>query len=280
MTHHHYPPILTIAGSDSSGGAGIQADLKTIQACGGYGMSVITALTAQNTTGVSGVMPVPPEFVRQQLDAVLSDIPHKAIKTGMLANAEIIENIAIVLSKTSSNQVPGTEYQTPMVVDPVMIAKGGASLLADDAITALKEKIIPLAALVTPNIPEAEALSGEKIQNVGDMHKAAEKIVALGSKAVLIKGGHLDSGDTVYNLLKTEGGEAELFTSPRIQTQHTHGTGCTLSAAIATYLGHGLPLKEACTKAEAYVAGAIKNAPGYGAGHGPLAHHWNIKRAE
>ena len=295
------PPILTIAGSDSSGGAGIQADLKTIQALGGYGMSAITALTAQNTLGVQAVHPVPANFVAKQITSILDDIPPSTIKTGMLANAEIIEAVTNIITPpacgggrggklpsdgpndgsvsvaipplTSPPQAGGID----LVIDPVMIAKGGASLLEDDAITALKDQLIPLATLLTPNIPEAEELSGIIIHTIDDMERAAKQLLTLGPKAVLIKGGHLDTADQVHNLLLTQGGTPDLFTSKRIDTPHTHGTGCTLSAAIATYLGHGESLASACKHAESYVTGAITNAPGLGHGHGPLGHDHNIK---
>ena len=273
------PPILTIAGSDSSGGAGIQADLKTIQALGGYGMSAITALTAQNTLGVGAVHPVPPEFVAKQITAVLDDISPKAIKTGMLANAEIIAAVAQCLKKYGQNQ-QAERGGMKLIIDPVMIAKGGASLLEENAVVALKEKLLPLATIVTPNIPEAEVLSGLAITSIDDMQRAAEAILKLGPKAALIKGGHLNLGDgLVHNLLLTQSGEQHLHTSRRIESQHTHGTGCTLSAAIATLLGVGWAMEEAFKKAEAYVAGAIKHAPGLGGGHGPLHHHWDIKKA-
>lgn len=286
------PPILTIAGSDCSGGAGIQADLKTIQALGGYGMSAITALTAQNTLGVQGVHPVPAAFVAQQIQSVLDDIPPAAIKTGMLANTAIIDAVADILrhahkSRSEPTDAPALSTESResqqtfteaiyIVLDPVMIAKGGASLLEEDAVDALKNDLIPLATLLTPNIPEAEKLSGVPITNVTDMEKAAGQLLTLGAQAVLIKGGHLNSSNEVHNLLLTQDSAKEIFTSPRIDTNHTHGTGCTLSAAIATYLGQGQSLHDACANAENYVAGAIKNPPNIGHGHGPLNHSWNI----
>lgn len=266
------PPILTIAGSDSGGGAGIQADLKTIQALGGYGASAITALTAQNTRGVDAIFPVAEAFLAQQIHAVLSDIGAAAIKTGMLANAEIIGATARALTHHHAANAP--RPQAPLVVDPVVVAKGGASLLTSDALTALKQQLLPLATLVTPNIPEAQLLGDCTITSLEEMQAAAIKLLALGPKAALVKGGHLDSGDLVYNVLATASGQRHTLTSPRINTPNTHGTGCTLSAAIATYLGLGHPLIEACAKAEAYVAGAIAHAPTIGSGHGPLHHNW------
>jgi hydroxymethylpyrimidine kinase/phosphomethylpyrimidine kinase len=436
------PPILTIAGSDSGGGAGIQADLKTIQALGGYGMSAITAITAQNTQGVFGVQEVSTQIIKQQIELVLSDIGTAAIKTGMLASAEIIEVVASTIapyiqhispaacetapfippacgggrggggfgvSPTSTRDLFTMErakdlrrqqtkeeyklweilsarklegykfrrqqaigeyivdfinmktgliieldggqhdeltreddhkrtawlekngyrvlrfwnnevleniegvverilsvlrsYQSPpplrppqaggiksaslpvegakdvrsnntfLIIDPVMVAKGGASLLADDAIDALITKFLPLASVVTPNIPEAEKLSGITILNKEDMLRAAEAILAHGVQAVVVKGGHLESGDgLVHNLLMSREGLELWQSSPRIHTRNTHGTGCTFSAAMATLLGRGFSLQEAFMKAEEYVAGAITHAPDLGQGHGPLGH--------
>lgn len=258
------PPILTIAGSDSGGGAGIQADLKTIQALGGYGMSAITAITAQNTQGVFGVQEILPDLVEKQITLVLSDIGARAIKTGMLASRSIID----IVSKTLKVHAAGI----PLVIDPVMVAKGGASLLAEDAVASLMTKLLPLATIVTPNIPEASRLSGMPIHSKADMEKAAQAILKHGVQAVVIKGGHLDTGDGLVHNLLLHNAASQWQSSPRIQTRNTHGTGCTFSAALATLLGKGLSLGESFIQAEVYVAGAIANAPNLGKGHGPLNH--------
>lgn len=258
------PRILTIAGSDSSGGAGIQADIKTISALGGYAMTAITAITAQNTLGVRDIHPVPPASVVQQIEACAEDIGIDAIKTGMLLNAEIITAI------TSSLR----DMRLPLILDPVMVATSGARLLDADALEALTQ-LIPLAQLITPNIPEAEILSHQAIKTRDDMIQAAEVIAALGAKAILLKGGHLEE-DTVHDLLWQDG-KAEWFSSPRITTRHTHGTGCTLAAALATEIGRGTPMAQAVRIARDYVHQAILNAPELGAGNGPLGHFHAIK---
>lgn len=252
--------VLVIAGSDSGGGAGIQADLKTITALGGYAATAITALTAQNTLGVQAVMPVPPGFIRQQIVSVLSDIGADAIKTGMLGGVEVVGLVADMIRELA----PGL----PLVVDPVMVAKGGARLLDDDAVGSLKRLLLPLAALVTPNVPEAEALLGRAIPDVAAMREAAMALLDLGAPAVLLKGGHL-GGPTVTDLLVTAEGVVALERA-RIATVHTHGTGCTLASAIAAGLAQGRGLREAVERARAYVQAAIALAPGLGAGHGPL----------
>ena len=254
--------ILICAGSDSGGGAGVQADLKTVAALGGYAMTAITALTAQNTLGVQGVLPVPPEFIRLQMRAVLSDLGADAVKTGMLGDAAAIMAIAETLAELA----PGL----PLVVDPVMIAKGGASLLAEDAIDALKIQLIARATLLTPNLPEAEALLGRAIPDVAAMQAAAIELRGLGARAVLIKGGHLP-GDRLFDVLAGPDG-ITIFEGERIKTRHTHGTGCTLGSAIATYLGQGRGLTDAVAGARAYRIEAIRTAPGLGRGHGPLNH--------
>ena len=254
------PRILIIAGSDSGGGAGIQADIKTVTCLGGYAASAVTALTAQNTLGVFGVHPVPPEFITQQIDLVLSDIGADAIKTGMLHSAEVIDTIVTALAHCTA----------PLIVDPVMVAKGGAPLLADAALGALRTTLIPRAALLTPNLPEAALLTGRSITTVADMHAAAPALLALGAQAVLLKGGHLE-GDSVTDLLITHEGTLA-FTSPRIDTRHTHGTGCTLASAMATFIAQGMALPAATEAARAYVQAAMRAAPGFGAGHGPLSH--------
>ncbi len=254
--------VLTVAGSDSGGGAGIQADIKTISALGGYAASAVTALTAQNTRGVFGVHPVPPDFVLQQMDVVLADIGADAVKTGMLASVAIIEAVALGVSRFAAAM--------PLVVDPVMVAKGGAALLADDATQALIGHLVRRAALVTPNIPEAEVLLGRRIAGAGDMTRAALDLLALGPRAVLLKGGHLDGDDLVDVLATADGVTA--FSGRRIPGTSTHGTGCTLASAIACGLAQGMGLTAAVERARAYVRRAIETAPGYGAGHGPLNH--------
>ncbi len=253
--------VLVVAGSDSGGGAGIQADIKTVAALGGYASTAVTALTAQNTLGVLGVLRVPPEFLRLQIECVLDDLGADAFKTGMLDNIALIEVTADCLGRR-----PGI----PFVLDPVMVAKGGHRLLADDAVAGLKRTLLPLATLLTPNLPEAEALSGTRIDTVDDMRLAADALLALGVPAVLLKGGHL-RGDEVSDLLATAGG-CERFTSPRIDTRHTHGTGCTLASAVATGLAQGMELRAAVVRARDYVRAAIATAPGLGAGAGPLNH--------
>jgi hydroxymethylpyrimidine/phosphomethylpyrimidine kinase len=254
--------VLIIAGSDSGGGAGIQADIKSVTALGAYAATAITALTAQNTLGVHGVHPVPLDFLRLQLECVLADIGADAIKTGMLADAATIALVAGVLVERARG--------IPLVVDPVMVAKGGQALLAPDAVGTLKRKLLPLASLLTPNLPEAEVLSGMPIRDLDAMRHAAAAMLTLGVPAVLLKGGHMD-GDTVIDLLATEAGIEE-FSSPRIATRHTHGTGCTLASAIAAGLAQGMTARDAVTRARAYVHAAIATAPGLGAGHGPINH--------
>jgi hydroxymethylpyrimidine kinase/phosphomethylpyrimidine kinase len=252
--------ILSIAGSDSGGGAGIQADLKTITVLGGFGMSVITALTAQNTLGVLDVHEVPPEFVMLQFDAVASDIGIDAAKTGMMANSSIIRAVAAKIR----------QYQVGiLVVDPVMVAKGGRSLIHDEAKETLIRELVPLAFLITPNIPEAEELAGFPIKTVVDMKQAAEVIQHLGARSVLVKGGHLagDATDVLY-----DGTSTYEFTSPRIETKDTHGTGCTYSAAIATILAQGKTISDAVRDAKVYITEAVRHAHRIGAGHGPTNH--------
>ncbi|WP_428375866.1 bifunctional hydroxymethylpyrimidine kinase/phosphomethylpyrimidine kinase [Lichenicoccus sp.] len=253
--------VLVIAGSDSGGGAGIQADIKTITALGGYAATAISALTAQDTNGVHGVMPVPAEFVGQQIDAVLDDLGADAFKTGMLDRIDVIELVA---------QRIGNHPGIPYVLDPVMVAKGGARLLAKDAVGSLKRSLVLLASVITPNLPEAEVLCGRTITSVADMHAAASALLTLGVPAVLLKGGHL-RGDRVVDLLATEAG-VEAFEAPRIDTRHTHGTGCTLASAIAIGLAQGMTLRQSVRRGRDYVRRAILAAPGYGAGHGPLDH--------
>jgi hydroxymethylpyrimidine/phosphomethylpyrimidine kinase len=254
--------VLIVAGSDSGGGAGIQADVKTVLALGGYAATAITALTAQNTLGVHGVLPVPADFVRLQMAVVLDDIGADAIKLGMLGSAEIVRTVVAALQQ----HAPGI----PLVVDPVMVAKGGARLLDDAAVDALRRELLPRATLLTPNVPEAEALTGLTIHDHAAARRALQALLDLGAPAVLLKGGHL-TGPVVQDLLATRSG-VEVFESPRIETPHTHGTGCTLASAVAVGLGQGLSLADAVRRGVAYVHAAIRAAPGWGAGHGPLGH--------
>lgn len=254
--------VLIVAGSDSGGGAGIQADLKAVTALGGYAATAITALTAQDTLGVHGVMAVPTDFIRRQIRVVLADIGADALKTGMLHDSPTIEAVCDELAAGA----PGA----PLVADPVMVAKGGHRLLQADAVETLKRRLLPLATLITPNLPEAEVLSGMEIRDLPSMRHAAEALLTLGVPAVLLKGGHLES-DVVTDLLATEDG-IEAFEGPRIETRHTHGTGCTLASAIAAGLAQGLGLRGAVIRARAYVRAAIAAAPGIGHGHGPLGH--------
>lgn len=256
--------ILTIAGSDSGGGAGIQADLKTFAALGTYGMSVITAVTAQNTQGVHHVEEMSREIVKVQLDAVFSDIRVDAVKIGMVSSPEIICQIAASLREWEAHNI---------VVDPVMAAKSGYSLLKSEAIEALKNELFPLAAVVTPNLSEAEVLVGKKVTNEDDMEEAAKQIYALGMQSVLIKGGHL-VGDAVDLLF--DGNKLTRFTSPRIKNKNTHGTGCTLSSAIAAHLALGVDLIKAVSQAKSYLTGAIEHGISLGQGIGPVNHFYNF----
>jgi hydroxymethylpyrimidine/phosphomethylpyrimidine kinase len=255
--------VLVVAGSDSGGGAGIQADIKTITVLGGYAATAITALTAQNTLGVFGVLPIDPEFVAEQMAVVLSDIGADAIKTGMLYSEEIIAAVASMLEFRARH--------LPVIVDPVMVAKGGTALLQQRARAALVERLLPLAALLTPNAPEAAVLAGMDVETVTDMERAADRLLAMGASAVLVKGGHLP-GDTIVDLLRTADGDGASFEHPRIASRSTHGTGCTLASAIATGVAHGFTLRDAVARAEDYVHEAIRTAPGLGKGCGPLNH--------
>ncbi len=259
--------VLIIAGSDSGGGAGIQADIKTVTALGGYAATAITALTVQNTLGVHGVHPQPLDLIEAQARAVLDDIGADAIKTGMLGSVEVVERVATILDTADA----------PAVVDPVMIAKGGSPLLPDAAIEAVRRLMVPRAALLTPNAPEAEALTGLGVADLDGQRRAGEALLALGARAVLMKGGHVP-GETVVDLLLTPTGET-LLEGERVDTRHTHGTGCTLASACAAGLAKGLPLEVAVAEAWAYVAEAIRRAPGLGAGHGPLDHGWPLREA-
>ena len=253
--------VLVIAGSDSGGGAGIQADIKTITALGAYAATAVTALTAQNTLGAQGVLPVPPDFLRLQIASVLDDLGADAIKTGMLVDLPTVEAVCDALA---------ARPRLPVVVDPVMVAKSGLTLLDAPAVAAVKRRLLPFAALLTPNVPEAEAMTGMAIRDAATMRYAAEVLLTLGVPAVLLKGGHLP-GETVIDLLATENG-VETVEYPRIATRHTHGTGCTLASAIAAGLAQGMALGDAVRRARRYVQAAITAAPGFGAGHGPLNH--------
>ena len=267
-----FPTALTIAGSDSGGGAGLQADLKTFEAHGVFGMSVVTALTAQNTRGVAAVHDVPAAFVAAQIDAVAADLPVGAVKTGMLASAEVVEAVADGIARWRLG---------PVVVDPVMVATSGDLLLRPDAVAALVARLLPLADLATPNAHEAAVLAGFDVRTLADARRAAAAILALGPRAVLVKGGHLDSlprssgaGADAVDVLLTADGTETLLRNPRLATTSTHGTGCTLASAVAANLARGLDLAEAVRRARAYLQQAIWHAPGLGGGHGPTRHFW------
>jgi hydroxymethylpyrimidine/phosphomethylpyrimidine kinase len=255
------PVVLTIAGSDSGAGAGIQADLKTFAALGVYGVSVVTAITAQNTVGVRAVQEIDPEVIAAQLDAVAEDFSIAALKTGMLSSAAIVETVAAGLRRHALH---------PLVVDPVMVAKSGDRLLRQDAVDTLRRRLLPLAYVVTPNIPEAEVLTGLTIRAHADRVAAGRAIMELGANAVVIKGGHSDE-DPIVDLLVDREGVHE-FRAARIATRSTHGTGCTFSSAIAAGLGRGEDLATAVGEARAYLSSALAQAPGLGHGHGPLNH--------
>jgi hydroxymethylpyrimidine/phosphomethylpyrimidine kinase len=266
------PIALTIAGSDSSGGAGIQADLKTFSALGVYGASAIVALTAQNTTGVTAIHDAPPAFIAAQIDAVMADLDVGAVKVGMVSRAESIAAVADALERHGVETV---------VLDPVMVASSGARLLAEDAIEALKERLLPLALVVTPNLPEAAALTGRTTAaDEAEMAAQGRALQALGARAVLVKGGHGEGPESV-DLLVEPGGATTRLASPRRRTRHTHGTGCTLSSAIAAGLARGASLGEAISAAKAYVTAAIDAADGLGvgSGHGPVHHFHRWWRA-
>jgi hydroxymethylpyrimidine/phosphomethylpyrimidine kinase len=257
--------VLAIAGSDSGGGAGVQADIKAVTALGGYAATAITAVTVQNTLGVEAIHPIPPAIIAAQIRAVLDDIGADAIKTGMLGDAAAIEAVIAALADHAD---------IPLVIDPVMVAKGGASLLAEGALAPLR-RLIAGASLVTPNAPEAEALTGLVIASTDDLRRAGERLLTGGVRAALMKGGHL-AGESVIDVLMTSDGET-LLEGPRIATRHTHGTGCTLASACAAGLAQGLSLRDAVAGAWAYTAEAIRRAPGFGAGAGPLDHAWPLR---
>jgi hydroxymethylpyrimidine/phosphomethylpyrimidine kinase len=258
--------VLVIAGSDSGGGAGVQADIKTITMLGGYGATAITAITVQNTLGVHRVHPLSIDLIEAQARAVLDDIGADAIKIGMLGGADVAAMVARLLG-----DYPGI----PVVLDPVMTAKGGHTLLPSEGVEVLRAHLIPRAALLTPNAPEAAALTGLAVRTTEDLSRAGAALLRLGAAAVLMKGGHID-GDIVVDLLITPAYESR-FKSPRVDSRHTHGTGCTLASACAAGIAQGLALADAVTRAHAYTSEAIRRAPGFGAGHGPLDHAWPMR---
>jgi hydroxymethylpyrimidine/phosphomethylpyrimidine kinase len=259
--------VLTIAGSDSGGGAGIQADLKTFAALGVYGTSAITAITAQNTVGVAAVTTLAADFVAAQIEAVAGDIELHATKTGMLASAAIVEAVAAAIEELELPKV---------VVDPVMVAKSGDALVDDDGVRAMSSELLPRALVVTPNLPEAEMLSGIRIRTPADAREAATRIYRMARCAVIVKGGHA-VGDELVDLL-FDGDAFTEFPTRRIQTRNTHGTGCTFASAIAAWLAHGYDLREATGRAQTYVTGAIRHGFAIGNGHGPLDHFWQSRQ--
>ena len=255
--------VLICAGSDSGGGAGIQADIKTVTCLGGFAMTAITALTAQNTKGVFGVHDVPEAFITKQIELVMNDLGADCIKTGMLHSIPVIETVHTVLENLAPD--------TPLVVDPVMVAKGGHRLLEPQALDAMKHRIVARATILTPNIPEAELLTATKITDRNDMLRVGESLLKLGPKHVLMKGGHMESNE-LLDILVSAGAEPVIFSSERIDTVHTHGTGCTTASAIAAGIAQGLSVTDAVSRARAYVRKAILSAPGFGHGYGPLNH--------
>jgi hydroxymethylpyrimidine/phosphomethylpyrimidine kinase len=262
--------VLIIAGSDSGGGAGIQADIKTVTALGGYAATAVTALTIQNTLGVSGVVATPRAAVEAQMRAVLTDIGADVLKTGMLGDKALIETLAEAFGEMAAG--------IPRVVDPVMVATSGDSLLPKDAVDAVRQLMIPGAALVTPNAPEAEVLTGKAVDGVNGQRRAAEQLLNMGAWAALVKGGHVP-GDVIVDVLATQIGE-HFFEGPRIETKATHGTGCTLASGIAAGLARGLTLTSAIELSRAYLVEAIRRAPGLGKGNGPVDHGWPSRDPE
>jgi hydroxymethylpyrimidine/phosphomethylpyrimidine kinase len=271
MKRYKYPTVLTIAGSDSGGGAGIQADLKTFSALGCYGTSAITAITVQNTRGVSGIHQVPAPIVQAQIAAVIEDIKPDTIKIGMVHSVELVQTIAAQLK----------HYPVPLVLDPVMVATSGDKLIEDATIDTLREELFPLALVVTPNLDEAQLLAGMPIHNLEDMKKAARIILATGCQSVLVKGGHLQ-GPRLYDVFLHQNGEERVFESDTIASDNTHGTGCTLSSAIAAFLALGLDLPEAVAQARVFVHEAIDQGKDVrtGEGHGPLNHFFNPQKLQ
>jgi hydroxymethylpyrimidine/phosphomethylpyrimidine kinase len=268
-TNRRYTIVLTIAGSDSGGGAGIQADLKTFSALGCYGMSVVTALTAQNTRGVTGIHAVPPAFVVQQMAAVFTDIGVDAVKIGMLYSAELILAVADGLRRHGAANI---------VLDPVMVAQSGDKLLQDEAITALKDHLLPLATVLTPNLPEAAVLLGREIKGPDDMQAAARSLAALGCRSVLVKGGHAQGDDSTDVLFIADDNRCVVLEDRRVRTANTHGTGCTLSSAIAAYLAKGETVAPAVRNAKKYIGEAIRAGAPYRLGHGsgPVHHFYSF----
>jgi hydroxymethylpyrimidine/phosphomethylpyrimidine kinase len=261
--------VLIIAGSDSGGGAGIQADIKTVTALGGYAATAITALTAQNTRGVFAVHDVPPAFIAQQIEVVLGDIGADCVKIGMLHRPEIVATVCGVLA--------GSAAGVPIVVDPVMVAKGGQSLLVAEGVDSLRSRLVPMATVLTPNLPEAYVLAGFSDSAPLPAGELATRLLAFGPAAVLVKGGHAE-GPLIRDVLALAGSQPEVFETARIETDQTHGTGCTLASAIATGLAQGLGVRDAVVRARAYVLEAIRTAPGLGRGHGPLNHAHTVRR--
>lgn len=262
--------VLIIAGSDSGGGAGIQADIKAVTALGGYAATAITALTIQNTLGVSGVVATPPKAVRAQMDVVLKDIGADVLKTGMLGDKLLVETLAEAFDEIART--------IPRVIDPVMVATSGDVLLPQGAVDAVRRLMIPGATLVTPNAPEAEVLTGKAVDGINGQRRAAEKLLEMGAKAALVKGAHVP-GDVIVDVLQTEQGE-HFFDGPRIESKATHGTGCTLASGIAAGLARGLKLQDAVALSRAYLVEAIKRAPGLGKGNGPVDHGWPSRDPE
>jgi hydroxymethylpyrimidine/phosphomethylpyrimidine kinase len=262
--------VLIIAGSDSSGGAGIQADIKSVTMLGGYAATAITALTIQNTLGVSGVIATSPRAVRAQMEVVLSDIGADAIKTGMLGDKALVEQLAQAFADLAPN--------IPRVIDPVMVATSGDSLLPRDAVDAVRKLMVPGAAVITPNAPEAEILTGKAVETLDGQRRAAEKLLEMGALAALVKGGHV-GGNVIIDVLVTHAGE-RFFDGERIETQAGHGTGCTLASGIAAGIARGLKLEDAVALARAYLVEAIRRAPGLGAGAGPVDHGWPVRDPE
>ncbi len=260
--------VLIIAGSDSGGGAGIQADIKTVAALGGYAMTAVTAITVQNTLGVTGIHAVPPHIVRAQIDAVMDDLGADAWKIGMLGDEATITAVLPAAYKLSRD--------IPIVLDPVMVAKGGAALLEHRAMSTLRVELAPLATIITPNAPEAAALTGMAVDDLHGQTRAGEALVKAGARYALVKGGHIDGAVIRDVLVSAEG--VEIFEDARIETRATHGTGCTLASAIAAGLAQGLGVREAVARARSYLRQAILAAPGFGAGHGPLGHGWTVRR--
>ncbi len=259
--------VLVVAGSDSGGGAGVQADIKAVTAMGGYAATAITAITVQNTLGVDATHPIPPDVVADQMRAVLTDIGADAVKTGMLADTAMVEAVAAAYDAHAGGAI--------LVADPVMMAKGGARLLAEEAVEAVCAEIVPRAHVLTPNAPEAAALTGLEVESLDGQHRAGDALLQMGAKAVLIKGGHVP-GPIVTDLLLTAD-QNLVFEDHRIESRHTHGTGCTLASAIAAGLALGLGLTTAVEVARTYVREAIRRAPGFGAGCGPMDHAWPLR---